>query len=124
MSLNIRELPDDIMHEIYEWLPYTVVGTLTKTEYIKNHCYIQERVRKNYKRYRRFIRCLIRQDNVSLFETYLELDGVRWSRFLGWYEDGRHRSYLHFLRYLATKFESCRCLYVINMFMERYSIYL
>lgn len=121
---GIHTLPDDIIREIHEWIPYHVRATLCSTNYEKYRDSIQTRVRSNSKTYRRFIRSLIRQDNATLFKEYLDLDGVRWSRIPRWYQDGRHTSYLHFLRYVAHTFESGRCLYTINQFMEQHNIYI
>lgn len=120
--MDVTDLPDDILHEIYEWIPSHIRATLCVSEYKKQRSSIQKRVRSNYKKYRRFIRSLIRQDNASLFEEYLKMDGIRWSRIQRWQEDGNHTTYLHFLRYLAHKFESGRCLYSINAFMEQNNI--
>ena len=120
--MDITNLPDDVIREIYDWIPRHIRASLCVREYITYKSFIQKRVRSNYKKYRRFVRSLIRQDNVSLFEEYLEMDGIRWSRILRWQEDGYHTSYLHFLRYLTHKFESSRCLYCINSFMERNNI--
>jgi hypothetical protein len=111
---SVDHLPDDILREIYAFLPAEKQITINRKSYDQHIKEVVYRMRKK-KCYHRYIKHLIRSKKNNLFAHYLSIDGFRWFYKKNWREEGlRHSSYVHFLAYFAYRHESMKCYRLIH----------
>lgn len=108
-SWTINQLPDDIITEIYSFIPHTTRFTLNKKEYNQSINNISTKMtQKNC--FHRYIKHIIRRDYISIFSRYLSNCNRKWETRRNWFEMGMtHASYLHFLQHFALIHNSSRC---------------
>ena len=101
-------LNDDVLGEIFQFIPNDVKRTLNKHFY--NQC-----PSKNPIRMHSFMRSIIRRDYVLPFECYLKANYARWRKIKQWiYKDMKFHNYIEYIRYLCYEYESNRCQNKLN----------
>lgn len=108
-SRTIKQLPDDIISEVYSFIPHTTRFTLNKKEYNQSINHITANMtQKNC--FHRYIKHIIRKDYVTIFSRYLSVCHLKWDIRRNWFEMGMtHASYLHFLQHFALNHNSSQC---------------
>ena len=108
-TITIKHLPDDIITEVYAFLPHTTRFSLNKKEYQNSIDDITaEMIQKNC--FHRYIKHVIRKDYISILSRYLSICHLKWETRRNWFEMGMtHASYLHFLQHFALIHDSSRC---------------
>lgn len=111
---SVEHLPDDILREIYTFLPAEKQMTINQESYNHNIQEVVHRMRKK-QCYHRYLKHLIRSKKNKQFAQYLEIDVSRWFHKKNWREEGmRHSSFLHFLAYFAYRHENMECYHMIH----------
>jgi hypothetical protein len=111
---SVEHLPDDILREIYAFLPAEKQITINRKSYDSHIEKVAHRMRKK-QCYHRYLKHLIRGKKNKQFARYLDIDCSRWFRKKNWREEGmRHSSYLHFLAFFAYRHQSMECYRLIQ----------
>jgi len=106
---TIKQLPDDIIIEVYSFIPHNIRFTLNKQEYNKSINNISTKMTQK-KCFHRYIKHIIRRDYISIFSRYISVCHLKWETRRNWFEMGMtHASYLHFLQHFALSHNSSRC---------------
>ena len=115
---NIDNLPDELIREIYAYIPKLVTIFLTKKNYIQEHHLIKKYINKN--NIENYIRAMVRQDNHFVFEQMLIERHPIWLNMRKcYYKNCIYSNYLTFLESYAIDNESTRCRQLlINLFEE------
>jgi hypothetical protein len=72
--LDIMKLPDELLREIYDYIPYKNRIFLTKNNYEKYHSFIIRYIPN----YDSFIRNIIRNDYLFVFEKHMRENNKKW----------------------------------------------
>lgn len=96
-------LNDDVLGEIFQFIPNDVKRMLNKKFYSNPPT-------KNPLRMDSFMRSIIRTDYALPFECYLKANYSQWRKLRRWvYKDMKFHNYIEYIRYLCYEWESNRC---------------
>ena len=110
---NISRLPDELIREIYTYIPNSVTIFLTKNSYIKHHNLIRKYINK--RNIENYIRAIVRQDNDFVFKQLLIENQVRWLNMKKcYYKNCIYSNYLNFLESYSLDNESTKCRKLIS----------
>lgn len=115
-DISWNELPDDILREIVEYIPIQKQFMLNRHYHTRYRTDILNKIRQTSK-YIYFIQRVIKDDNHELFNYYLLLDVEKWARvriYLNNKDFNWGDTYLENFLHLARKYNSPRCLDIIN----------
>ena len=112
-------LPEDVIGEIYKYIPITTLYVLSKDLFEKFYPKIIEQYTINHTRFQSYIRHIIRKDSIFQIKYLLNIRGVKWCKPLNWkYQKNTFPSYLVFLKLLSIKYNSNKCKELINQHLE------
>ena len=105
---NVDKLPDDMIYEIYAYLPKIVTMFLTKENYLKDHHLLKTLTNKRH--IENYIRTMVRQDNEFVFNQLLVENYHRWIQMTKYYyKNCIYSNYLTFIESYAIDNESTKC---------------
>jgi hypothetical protein len=105
---NVDKLPDDMIYEIYAYLPKIVTMFLTKENYLKDHHLLKTLTNKRH--IENYIRTMVRQDNEFVFKQLLVENHHRWIQMTKYYyKNCIYSNYLTFIESYAIDNESTKC---------------
>ena len=116
---NIDRLPEELVREIYGYVPKCVTIFLTKKNYLKEHHLMINMInRGNIENY---IRAMVRQDNDFVFKQLLVEHSKRWFEMKKcYYQHYIYSNYITFLETYALENESTKCRNLITeLFQEQ-----
>ena len=112
-------LPEDIVGEIYSFIPITSLYTLNKPLFIKYYPVITQKYTINDKVFQNYIRNLIRNDCDFKLRILLRNNLSKWIKPLNWkYKHDTYPSYLVFLKLLCYEYNSQRSKNLINSILN------
>jgi len=112
---RIGLLPDELIKEIYLYLPQFITIFLNKDTYIKEH-----QLTKNYiKNYELYIRNIVKRDYDYTFSLILNENYIKWSQMTNYlYNNILYTNYIYFLLYFCNENSSFKCrekiIYLLN----------
>ena len=113
---NVDKLPDDMIYEIYAYLPKIVTMFLTKENYLKDHHLLKTLTNKRH--IENYIRTMVRQDNEFVFKQLLVENYHRWIQMTKYYyKNCIYTNYLTFIESYAIDNESSNCRRLICEFL-------
>lgn len=113
---NVDKLPDDMINEIYAYLPKIVTMFLTKKDYLKDHHLLKTLTNKRH--IENYIRTMVRQDNEFVFNRLLVENYHRWIQMTKYYyKNCIYTNYLTFIESYAIDYESPKCRTLICEFL-------
>ena len=86
---NMDRLPEELVREIYYYVPQSITTFLTKKSYLKDHHLVIKWISKG--NIENYIRAMIRQDNDFVFKQLLVENRKRWFEMTKWY----HKNYIY-----------------------------
>ena len=93
---NVDKLPDDMINEIYAYIPKIVTIFLTKKNYLKDHHLLKKLTNKRH--IENYIRTMVRQDNEFVFNQLLVENYHRWIQMTKYYyKNCIYTNYLTFI---------------------------
>ena len=102
-------LNDDVISEIFTFIPHRVKRNLNKDLYQKSQT-------PTILRMDSFLRTIIRKDYAFIFDYYLTRHYHKWRRITRWiYKNMRFHNYTDYVRYLCCEYESEHCKEKFNM---------
>jgi hypothetical protein len=105
---NIDKLPEELVREIYYYVPKSVTIFLTKRNYVQDHHLIIKIINKE--QIENYIRVMIRQDNNFVFKQLLVDYHKRWLEMKNYYyRNCIYSNYITFLETYAFDNESEKC---------------
>ena len=117
---SVELLPEDMIGEIYEYIPITTLYALNKILFARYYQIIVSRYTINDPTFQRYIRHIIRQDCHFQLVYLLQDNFLTWDKPLSWkYKQNTFPSYIVFLRLLCNDHNSQRCKNLINEYLER-----
>ena len=113
---NISYLPEEIVKEIYTFIPKWVKAYLNKKYYLKYHQYINQKFIK----YDGFIRNIIRNDFAFIFhQTCLE-NIKKWIIKKQYkYKNNVFSNYVYLLEHLCIETESTKCRNLLQFYFKK-----
>lgn len=113
---NVDKLPDDMINEIYAYIPKIVTIFLTKKNYLKDHHLLKKLTNKRH--IENYIRTMVRQDNEFVFKQLLVENYHRWIQMTKYYyKNCIYTNYLTFIESYAIDNESTNCRRLICEFL-------
>ena len=113
---NVDKLPDDMIYEIYAYIPKIVTIFLTKKNYLKDHHLLKKLTNKRH--IENYIRTMVRQDNEFVFNRLLVENYHRWIQMTKYYyKNCIYTNYLTFIESYAIDNESTNCRRLICEFL-------
>lgn len=104
----IQYLPHELVNEVYQFLPMTVLLWTTKKAYIKYHILVQYLIPKVL--HEPYVRDVIRRDNSFILEQLLKESGKKWLSYKKYYyKDTIHQDYFCFLYEFTIQYQSTHC---------------
>lgn len=112
------ELPDDIIFEIFEFIPRNLLSRLSKFYYDQHKMQLQTRIRKNTKKYKYYLIKLLKHDDHQQFQQHLKDDGHRWMTMRPWYDCFmEYSSFFQYIYYIAHQMKAEQCKQLLFEFM-------
>jgi hypothetical protein len=110
---NVNILPDELIREIYSYVPKIVKVFLTKKNYLKDHHLIKHYINK--KDIENYYRAMIRRDNDFVFKQLLVENQQKWFNMKKYYyKTCIYANYITFLESYTIENESTKCRRLIN----------
>lgn len=111
---NINILPEDMVnYEIFPYIANDVLVSLNKDYYTKLHKCVKKTIRNM--EYERYIRCIVRSDNITVFVQLLEENFDKWLKMYKYkYKSYIFENYLRFLIHFCVEHDSHKCRELIN----------
>jgi hypothetical protein len=110
---NVNVLPDELIREIYTYVPKIVKICLTKKNYIQDHCLMKQYINKQ--NIENYFRAMIRQDNNFVFKQLLVENKNKWLDMKKYYyKTGIYTNYITFIYSYAIENESTKCRQLFN----------
>ena len=117
---SIDQLPEDMLGEIYEYIPITTRYVLNKSLFARYYQIIVSSYTTNGVIFQRYIRHIIRQDCNFQLVYLLQDNFLKWNKPRSWkYKQNTFPCYIVFLRLLCNDYNSQRCKNLINEYLER-----
>jgi hypothetical protein len=114
---NICKLPNELIREIYTYIPKTVTVFLTKKNYLKYHHLLRKHINK--RNIENYIRAIVRQDNDFVLKQLLVENEKRWLNMKKcYYKHCIYTNYVTFLESYAIDNESTKCRDLITNFFQ------
>jgi|688.fasta_scaffold09222_12 hypothetical protein len=114
---NMDRLPEELVREIYYYVPQSITTFLTKKSYLKDHHLVIKWISKG--NIENYIRAMIRQDNDFVFKQLLVENRKRWFEMTKWYHKNYiYSNYITFLEMYALDNESKKCRNLITELFE------
>ena len=106
-------LNNDVLHEIFLFIPISIKRQLNTTYYYK-YC-------PRIPLLNSFVRAAIRKDYDFIFSYHLTLHYERWLSITQWYyKNMKFHNYIEYIRYLCIEYESMRCKNKLNALENKY----
>ena len=103
---SIEKLPDELIREIFYYIPCKHLVFLNKKYYIDYHIYINKLIIN----YDSFIRNIIRMDNDFIFSTHMSENNKKWiAKKKYYYKNKIYSNYSYFLLDYCIENSSDRC---------------
>ena len=118
----INFLPDDMVREIYEFIPWTTRLFLSKELYDKKHrlvkpVLLERGVFDNY------VRHMVRNDNDFIFYYIADENWKHWLKYKKYtYKNLQFTNYIYFLEKLCVDHDSTKCRNIIHFFLEKFGL--
>ena len=127
MFSQLQSFPDEIIRNIYEYIPYQVLTWLSKTYYDKYHATtIQRHIKKTGKKLDTYFRYIIRLDNYVALQDMLYnsqiIKGVKThNNYKIKYKNKKYANILDFLLYLSIENDkpSTKCKNVLIEYVKK-----
>lgn len=114
------ELPEDMIGEIYKYIPITTLYTLNKQLFTRYYQIITDNYTVNSTVFQNYMRHLIRRDCNFQMIYLLRYNFLKWNKPLSWkYKQNTFPSYIIFLRLLCNHHNSQKCKNLITEYLER-----
>lgn len=114
---NVDILPEELVREIYKYIPKCVTLFLTKRNYIQDHHLIIKIINKE--NIENYIRTMIRQDNDFVFKQLLVDYHKKWFEMKKYYyRNCIYSNYITFLDAYSFDNESTKCINLLTTFFQ------
>uniref|UniRef100_A0A6C0LJV1 Uncharacterized protein n=1 Tax=viral metagenome TaxID=1070528 RepID=A0A6C0LJV1_9ZZZZ len=112
-------LPDDMIWEIYQYLPVSIKAFLNKENYCLYHSFIKPRIFH----FENYVRDTIRRDSPFVFTFVLEENGKKWlTNKKYYYKNKIFANYLYFIIDFCTENLSDKCRFVLESYLNRFGL--
>jgi len=114
---KINILPNEIIINIKEYIPYTGLLVLNKNFYFKHHKYFKKLIKE--KLYENYIRDIVRKDYYFVFDLLIKENYKFWyhvKRYI--YKNVIYGNYICFLQSYCIENESTNCRNLLNKFLN------
>ena len=115
---NINNLTDELISEVYSYVPKIVKLFLTKKNYIHDHHLMKQHINKS--NIENYYRAMIRQDNDFVLKQLLVENQKKWFNMKKYYyKTGIYTNYITFIYSYAIENQSTKCRKLIfELFQE------
>jgi hypothetical protein len=115
---NINNLPDELIREVYLYVPKIVKLFLTKKNYIQDHHLMKQHINKS--NIENYYRAMVRQDNDFVLKQLLVENQKKWfSMKKYYYKTCIYTNYITFIESYAIENQSTKCRKLIKeLFVE------
>ena len=111
----IQWLPDELIREIYQYIPINIIVFLNKNNYNLHH----KCLKKYITNYENFIRDTIRRDNEFVFTKIIEENHIKWLHIKKYYYKNKiFSNYIHFIMDYCIENESDKCRQTLSEFLK------
>lgn len=112
-------LPEDIIGEIYSFIPITTTYCLNKKLFLAHYPKIIVKYSVHDNVFQNYIRNIIRNDCTFQLKLMLNYKKIIWGKPLKWkYKYSTYPSFLIFLKLLSSEYNSQNCRMLINNTLE------
>lgn len=120
---RIYLLPEELVREIYYFIPKIPRAFLSKTLYLKFHKYLKPHILRN-NLYDSYIRSMIRNDLDFVFRQIFIENYDYWIKSKKYtYKNKSFSNYLYLLEQLCIETESTKCRNKIRIFLEQSGLF-
>ena len=114
----LNKLPDELLREIFQYIPKKELLFLNKTNYLTDHSNMFAYINKH--QYENYVRCMIRCDNDFVVSNLLFENFFKWFQMKKYYyKECVYANYMYFLESYAIDHQSFKCKKVLYDFFEK-----
>jgi hypothetical protein len=115
LLVSISQLPDELIREIYNYIPFIVLVFINKTNYNLYH----KLIRRTIPHYENYIRDVVRRDNEFVFYKIVEENYTRWVNIKKYiYKNTVYNNYISFLIDYCIQNASEKCRNSMMIFLK------
>jgi len=115
LLVSISQLPDELIREIYNYIPFIVLVFINKTNYNLYH----KLIRRTIHHYENYIRDVVRRDNEFVFYKIVEENYTRWVNIKKYiYKNTVYNNYISFLIDYCIQNASEKCRNSMMIFLK------
>ena len=115
--MELKEMPEDVLGVIYDFLPIATIYTLKKNLFALHYPTVISRLSPT--KFQSYVRNIIRNDYDFQLLYLLKQNFQKWNKQSSWkYKHHTFPSYMVFLKLLSIEYNSTRCRQLIDNYLK------